>query len=893
MKHRVLLAFILLCIFISISFAATTGKISGTVNDEMTNEPLIGANVLIEGLALGAATDSNGRFYILNVPPGIYNVSIQMMGYAKLTVENLDVSIGRTTQINADLRTEVIKGEAVIVSANRVATKKDQTGSIRNVSSEDMALLPVESVGQIVNMQAGVVNGHFRGGRSGEVSYMIDGMQIDNALNRGKSIEMNVDAVQDMEVITGTFNAEYGKAMSGVVNLVTKDGSNEFHGSLSGYLGNYYTGNDDIWKNLDNTEIARNQDYRAYLDGPILKDRLFFFVNARYQNAQNHLIGINRFEVDNLSDFSGYPDSYYSEHTGNDEYVNMNRSENLNLSGKLTLRLGSTRTSLLYLKNEDEWHNYDHDYMYNPDGKPVSHRSSDMFTLKFNHPFSRKAFYEIKLSQISNTSGWYVYEDPLDARYIHDSFLNGTSYTGFYTGGQDKQHNISETIKRDAKFDLTWQANQQHSFKMGVLYTAHDFNVKNRRILNIYRNTPLEAYPIFYRPEILPDSTIYTDMYDKQPVEISAYIQDKMEFDEMTLNIGLRYEYFDPNTIYPTQPRNPGNQLDFPDNPEKMSEYPDANVKTSFSPRFGLGYQLGNSALLRFSYGHFTQFPPFSTMYQNNSYVIGTTSYETVVGNPKVLPEKTVNYEVGYWMEINNFMDFEVALFYKDIYNLSTVNMVQTYNNVWFGLYGNKDYGNARGLELKYNASLNGIYLNMNYTLQYTRGNADNPQFTFNRAGDSQDPVPTLIAMSWDQRHTLNVTLGYNTKKYGVTLTSFYGSGGVYTWSPISDNKLARINLMPNNSYKPQTFSTDLKAYYNFAKMFGLNMKLKVQVYNLFDRLNESWVNGNTGKANQAIIRDEDRLAHKADFVTYDERIFYPNAYSVPRQIKVGLEINF
>jgi outer membrane receptor protein involved in Fe transport len=481
----------------------------------------------------------------------------------------------------------------------------------------------------------------------------------------------------------------------------------------------------------------------------------------------------------------------------------------------------------------------------------------------------------------------------LDDRYVHDSYLNGTTFTGFYTGGQEKGHNITKTLKRDAKFDLTWQVNNNQSFKMGALFTQHDFDVKNRQILNVYRNTSLEGYPAFYNPEVLPDSTIYTDMYDKQPIEISAYIQDKMEFDEMTLNIGLRYEYFDPNTVYPTQPRNPGNQLDFPDNPERMSEYPDTEPKTSLSPRFGLGYQLGSSALLRFSYGHFTQFPPFSTMYQNNSYVIGTTSYETVVGNPRVMPEKTVNYEVGYWMEINQYMDCEVALFYKDIYNLSTINQVQTYNNVWFGLYGNKDYGNARGLELKYNINWNGIYLNTNYTLQYTRGNADNPQFTFNRAGDSQDPVPTLIPMSWDQRHTLNVTIGYNTAKYGATLTTFYGSGGIYTWSPISDNRLARINLFPNNSYKPATFSTDLKTHYNFASISGIRMRLVMQVYNLFDRLNENWVNGNTGRANQSIIREEDLLSHKSDFSTYEERIFYKTAYSAPRQVKIGLEINF
>ena len=893
MKHRVLLALIFTGLFFNILFGATTGKISGIVTDVQTNEPLVGANVIIENLSLGAATDSDGRFYILNVPPGVYDVSVQMIGYAKLTVEDLDVSVGRTTQFTAALKTEVIEGEAVIVSANRVATKKDQTGSIRNVSSEDMELLPIESVGQIVNMQAGVVNGHFRGGRSGEVSYMIDGMQIDNALNRGQAVDLNVDAVQDMEVITGTFNAEYGKAMSGVVNLVTKDGSNELHGSVTSFFGNYYTNNDDVWQGLDKAEFNRNQDYRFYLDGPVIKNLLYFFVNGRYQNNQNHLVGIRRFEVDNSSDFSNYPTDYYSEHTGDSSFVNMNRSENLNLSGKLTLRLGAIRTSLMYLKNNDEWHNYDHDFIYNPDGVPVTHRSSEMFTLNFNHPFSRRAFYEIKLSQIYNYSGYYLYEDPLDAGYIHDSYLSGTDYTGFYTGGQQKNHSISKTIKRDAKFDLTWQVNQQHSLKMGALYTAHDFSVKNREILNVYRNTPLEDYPIFYRPEVLPDSTVYSDIYNKQPIELSAYIQDKMEFDEMTLNIGLRYEYFDPATVYPTQQRNPGNQLDFPDNPEKMSEYPDAKAKTSISPRLGLGYQLGSSALLRFSYGHFTQFPPFSTMYQNNSYVIGTTSYEAIVGNPRVMPEKTVNYEVGYWMEINSFMDCEVALFYKDIYNLSTINQVQTYNNVWYGLYGNKDYGNARGLELKYNAHYNGVYLNMNYTLQYTRGNADNPQFTFNRAGDSQDPVPTLIPMSWDQRHTLNVTLGYNTKNYGITVTSFYGSGGVYTWSPISDNKLARINLMPNNSYQPQTFSSDLKAHYSFAKWHGINARINLQVYNLFDRLNESWVNGNTGRANQNIIRDEDRIGHKADFVTYEERIFYPSAYAEPRQVKVGLELNF
>jgi len=279
MKHRRLA---LLIIFIAwliseISLAATTGKISGTVRDDENDEPLIGANVILAGTSLGAATDANGDFFIINVPPGTYDVTVQMIGYSALTIEALAVSVGRTSQISVNLKTTVIEGETIYVSADRVSTKKDQTGSIRNVSSEDLALLPIESVGQAINMQAGVVNGHFRGGRSGEVSYMIDGMQIDNALDRGQSVELNVNAVQDMEVITGTFNAEYGKAMSGVVNLITKDGGDQLRGSVSGYFGNYFTSHDNEFPNLPPADVARNQDYRIFLEGPLKKGLLYFF----------------------------------------------------------------------------------------------------------------------------------------------------------------------------------------------------------------------------------------------------------------------------------------------------------------------------------------------------------------------------------------------------------------------------------------------------------------------------------------------------------------------------------------------------------------------------------------------------------------------------------------
>jgi outer membrane receptor protein involved in Fe transport len=280
-------------------------------------------------------------------------------------------------------------------------------------------------------------------------------------------------------------------------------------------------------------------------------------------------------------------------------------------------------------------------------------------------------------------------------------------------------------------------------------------------------------------------------------------------------------------------------------------------------------------------------------MYFNDNYVISPTNYVTQMGNPQVKPEMTVNYEIGLWQMLNKWMDLEIALWYKDIYNLSTVNIVTTYNATRYGLYGNKDYGNARGLEVKYNTRAGNFMSEINYTLQYTRGNADNPQFTFTRAGSSQDPIPTLIPMPWDQRHTINLSLGYTTKEYGISVLGWFGSGEAYTWSPIDQNPLNRVNLYPNNSKKPFTYTVDLQANYNFGAVWGAKLRWTLRIYNLFDRLNEYGVNGNTGRANQAIIRPQDRLGHYSDFSTYEERIYSPSSYSSPRLVKLGLALVF
>jgi outer membrane receptor protein involved in Fe transport len=361
----------------------------------------------------------------------------------------------------------------------------------------------------------------------------------------------------------------------------------------------------------------------------------------------------------------------------------------------------------------------------------------------------------------------------------------------------------------------------------------------------------------------------------------------------MVINLGVRFDYFDPKTYYPSQARNPSNQLKFYDNPEKMSTLIDADPKYQISPRFGLSYQLAKSALLHFSYGHFFQMPPMYAMYENHSFIIAPNDYETTMGNSQIKAEKTVQYEIGLWQEVMPGMGVEIALFYRDIYDLLSAKVISTFNQIEYGLYSNKDYGNVKGLELKYDFVKGPVSSFINYTLQYTRGNADNPTQTFDRAGNSRDPINRLIPMSWDQRHTLNLTLGYNTANYGATLTGYFNSGAAYTWGPISESMLARVNLYPNNNWRPSRNSVDLSGYYDINLPAQMKLRFTLNVYNLLDRLNEVAVNSQTGRAYTAIIRQTDLDGHRSTFNEYIDRVQNPGMYSAPRMIKLGLGLMF
>ncbi|MBN2103528.1 TonB-dependent receptor [bacterium] len=929
----------------TLSFAQTTGKIAGNIMDKETGEPLIGANVMLLQTSSGTAADADGHFYIINIAPGIYDIQVSMIGYAPIKMENVRVSVNSTTHLIFELDKTVLKGETVVVTASAVSLKKDQTSSVRNVSADQIAKLPVENINQVVNMQAGIVQGHFRGGRSSEVSYLVDGLSVVNSFSEysRQSVYVEKEVVQDLEVIKGTFDAEYGRAMSGMVNAVTKEGGNEWHGFLSSGYSNYFTthhpkhkysisrSNKKVFTGLGTSDyLERNlsQDYKVQLDGPIFKDRLTVFINYRYQNNRGPINGIRRF---NPWDYSVYPaidsTTWHIEHTGDNKYVALQQDYYHNAMGKLTFKITSNfKLNLLYTFNGNKSKRFnnglgDFQYKYNPDGLPWDFSTIHFGSFDINHMISKSLFYDLKLSYTDRVEQSYLYEDPLDLRYLSPNY-RGSLETGFYTGGTVDPGKRKDTFeRRDIKFDLYWQASKVHGFKTGFLYTSHVVDRWRVNVRNQFDGLPIEDEMVvdpetgkidfpFYVPEIVPVTENTINIYKVKPYEMSVYIQDKMEFDDMVIKLGLRYDYFNPDYHYASNWRNPANQQTFyvrddsghvviDENGqevidmEMMSVYPKADPQTQLSPRLGVSYKLSDQAVLRLSYGHFFQMPQMFALYENNIFRVPPFNFQTTMGNSQLKAEKTIQYEIGLWQQIMTGMGLEVSLYYKDIYNLLSTKIITTYNQVKYGQFTNKDYGNARGIELTWDYVYLGFSSFVNFTYSFTRGNANNPRDTYDRAGDSMDPITRLIPMEWDQRYTANATVAYTAKSWNAAMTGYINSGTPYTYEPPGYSPLYRINLYENNSPKPTSVSFDLTASYLVSLFGGHSVKFTLNVYNLFDNLNTVWVYGDTGQPYTRIVTESDLSKFRSDYNDYYDQVKNPTMYSYPRSVKLTMGYTF
>src|SRR5574341_16308 len=208
--------------------AQNVGKIAGTVAEAKTGNPLPGANVIIVGTTMGAASDLNGEYYILNVPPGRYELRTSIIGFEAMKVVDVIVNVGRTTNIDFKLAEALLEMGEVVVQAVRPEVERDKTSTSEIVRFDEVQALPgIRDISDVIGLAADVTDGHFRGGREGEEYYLLQGMGIVNPLDRSSAFLPIMSGVEEVEVITSGFGAQYGNAQSGVVNISMKEGDRQ------------------------------------------------------------------------------------------------------------------------------------------------------------------------------------------------------------------------------------------------------------------------------------------------------------------------------------------------------------------------------------------------------------------------------------------------------------------------------------------------------------------------------------------------------------------------------------------------------------------------------------------------------------------------------------------
>jgi outer membrane receptor protein involved in Fe transport len=892
--------------------AGTKGKIAGTVVDE-SGETLIGVQVFIEGTTRGALTDIDGKYTIINLDPGIYTVVFRYIGFATVRVENVEVIVDKTTTVDATLVEETIEGQEIVVTAERPIVEKDRTTTTSVITASQLQDLPLVSLNEAINKQAGVVDGHFRGGRIGEVSYLVNGVPINNAFNNSASFDVEQNMVSSLEVISGVFNAEYGQALSGVVNIVTKGVSDTWTGNFLGYAGRIVSGREleFVTRNTDQTfflsaddfanetftyteaaPVIGDQDYQLSFGGPILKDRLSIQNTLRYVTFDGHLIGRDLFRPSDIQSSNisagASRDAWLIQSSGNGEFESLNRQDRLSLNSSIVYEFTS-RLKLDYnlFYQYGDGRNYNHGYKYNPSGLNNYYFSNQTHILGLRYTMGDNAFANLSYSFFNDQSESYLYDDvtaqgDLDERYVAPSQSSQQGAYSFAMGGNELYSSEEITQSHTIVADYTNQLNNIVLWKSGVSARFHGLNN--------------ESYGISVNPAtqqaFRSSDPSANNSLEVNPWEAAAYSQVKLEFENLIVNAGLRFDYFEPDYVVPVD-LSQFNEEEILDQETGMmiSNRKDADPTFQISPRLGVAFPISETGVMRFSAGLFFQTPQLNLLYTNNEFDRPQGAGAYTIGNANLEPERTLHFEVGLQQGLTESMGMDLTVFSKDIRELSGQTAVRGSIGVPVGRLENIDYGTVKGITLSLFERGRGQFSwTIDYTLQFASGSASNPAERFNRFVTNSEEIISINRLNWDRRNVLNNSVTWNSN-FGLTLSAI---NSLQSGSPYTSERNNITSLTPNNEDTPTWFNSDLRAYYKPPRLKP-DIEFFLQVNNVFDTAPHFGIFVDTGLANEST--ELQRLLNSGTVPgglnSLQEYYLDQSRRGAPRSVKVGLSYKF
>ena len=560
----------------------------------------------------------------------------------------------------------------------------------------------------------------------------------------------------------------------------------------------------------------------------------------------------------------------------------MNPSKKINTLAKIKFQLGSSMVLRLQSVYDDSWwKSYSHDYKYVPDGIANKYSTAVSNNLQFTHSLSKSTFYELRGAFNYRYYQSYLYDDPTNEWYVPSNKIKGSPEgTTFLFGGTQMDHTYEKSRTLLGKADFTSQIDSRNLFKAGVEAKLH--------ILDY------DSYTVLYDRNVYQTPTVpSTDSYDHQtytnyPREVSAYIQDKLEYDDVIINAGLRFDYFYSDASYALDVLQPD------------GETVKADPKTMLAPRLGISFPITARGIIHFSYGHFYQMPPFSSLYSNPDFIL-PVSGTTLFGNANLNPEKTVTYELGLQQQFGDRISLDVTGFYKDIRDLLAWQTIQyraeSGDTRTYRMRLNQDYGNIKGFMItltKRMAPGDPVAAKIDYTFQVAEGNDNSSSAFYYNALSGYEAIKRIIPLDWDQTHNLYASVTVDLwDALNVGLIGRVSTG--YPYSPQLAYSL--YDAVPNSDSKPLQRSVDLLASYRIPAG-PVTYKIFLKIYNLFDTLNERYVFDDTGRAtytfyNRVTQEPEAFINHYGEpgVHTYDEYNIRPDYYTSPRSVLLGLSL--
>ncbi len=931
LRSKLVATLFLVLVLSGMVFAATVGKISGRCTDKDTGSPLPGVAVSIKGTTMGALTDAEGKYFILNVPAGQYDLVANIIGYAPVELQSLRVSVDLTSNADFQLSSKVLNiGETQIVIAERPMIIKDQTASLKIVTSDQVQQLPTRGYQDVVGLNAGVVANYkqpptlnlrgareatnepvlnIRGGRQGEVAYYVDGFSQQDPLTNLSTTSINNNAIDQIAISTGGFNAEYGWVSSGAINVTTKAGSSQYSGALEGVTDGF-------------NNKSHRYDYNVIdfnIGGPVKpgSDKATFFASMERRRTGDRTPKAITNGILPMNSLSGWT------WQGKLQY---------DVNKKNTLRFGT-------LGSKDDWREFRMDYYFDQNHSPRYVDENYSYYGKWTSNLSPKTFFELGTTYYltKRTRGDSKYWDNLIAygrpggnpRFDESTlfWLGGTDSTG-----KDLGHVWDDFLKRrssyvGATFALSSQINKTNLMQFGI-----DANFHRLRWYQHLSPTKIDTTvhdPALFQQVSYQDANAYGwDITGqnavnsgpngvKKPYDFAVYLQDKLEWQGLVVNAGIRWDYLNVNT---DQLKNPARPLDPVTNLLGPDQFVKAKAEQKVSPRLGVGFPVSDKTVLHVNYGKFFQRPELQYLYVGTAWLqrmLKFNPYYAPIGNPNLKPEETTAYEVGIAHQLGDFTSFTATAYYKDVKNLTEILNISSIPNS-FPMYQNTDFGTIKGIDfqlvMRRTRSVSG---ELDYSLAYADGTGSYATTQSNIAWTNSERPQRVAPLDFDQRHKITAMMDVRAQKHqgpklgetyplenaGINFVFQAASGTPYT--PVNIyNEISIQALSPNpagtvNSRNmPWTYRLDLKA----NKTFGigkLNWDIYLWVINVFNTKNVINVYEGTGLPDNTgwLITpggQEYLATHPTDGqAKYDFKQRNPMNYDTPRQLRLGLRMNF